>query len=173
MIYLKMVVIGDGGVGKTSLLERYTNESFDDSYIPTIFDNYTKIIEHGGKHYTLQLWDTAGQEEYEHVRKTSYSKTDAFIICFSLVNERSFSNVKHLWNPELQHEWPDGKIILVGTKKDLCDFDGENGNKIKLEKISVEKGNKLAEEIKAVEYYETSAKDNSGITDIFQGSIQA
>ena len=66
-----------------------------------------------------QLWDTAGQEEFERIRVLSYENTTCFIVCFCVADHVSFENVKKLWLPELRRHNPDAKVLLVGTKSDL------------------------------------------------------
>ena len=73
----------------------------------------------------LQLWDTAGQENFDKIRILSYENTKCFIVCFSVVDGVSFSNVKNLWVEEVRQHQPSAKILLVGTKSDLR---GKNGN---------------------------------------------
>lgn len=70
---IQITIIGDGKVGKTSLLYRYTSDKFTENYEPTIFDNYAAIIDIDGESHRIQLWDTAGQEEYDKLRALSYS----------------------------------------------------------------------------------------------------
>jgi len=67
----------------------------------------------------LQLWDTAGQEDYDRLRPMGYPSTDVFIICFSINNRESFTNVIDKWNPEIQHHASATPIVLVGNKTDL------------------------------------------------------
>ena len=66
-----------------------------------------------------QLWDTAGQEEFERIRVLGYENTTCFIVCFCVADFVTFENVKRLWLPELRRHNPDAKILLVGTKSDL------------------------------------------------------
>ena len=118
---IKCVVVGDGAVGKTCLLISYTTNAFPGEYIPTVFDNYAVSVTIGSDTYTLGLFDTAGQEDYDRLRPMSYDKTDVFLVCFSVVSPSSFYNVKEKWLPELQGR-PDTKKVpwvLVGTQTDL------------------------------------------------------
>ena len=91
---IKCVVVGDGAVGKTCLLISYTTNKFPSEYVPTVFDNYAVTVMIGGEPYTLGLFDTAGQEDYDRLRPLSYPQTDVFLVCFSVVNPASYENVK-------------------------------------------------------------------------------
>ncbi len=72
---IKLVVIGDSTVGKTCLLMRYKDNIFPSNYTPTVVENYCKDILIQKKSYSINLWDTAGQEEYERLRQLSYPGT--------------------------------------------------------------------------------------------------
>ncbi len=116
---VKCVVVGDIGVGKTSLLISYAENRFPEPYLPTVFDNITARVEVDGNLVHLALWDTAGPEEYERMRPLSYPETDVFLLCFSVVSMVSFENILRKWKPEVSHHCPKAQVVLVGTKKDL------------------------------------------------------
>ena len=71
------------------------------------------------KEIDAQLWDTAGQEEFERIRILSYENTTCFIVCFCVADYVTFDNVKKLWLPELRRHNPEAKVLLVGTKSDM------------------------------------------------------
>ena len=75
----------------------------------------------GGEPYTLGLFDTAGQEDYDRLRPLSYPQTDVFLVCFSVVSPSSFENVKEKWVPEITHHCQKTPFLLVGTQIDLRD----------------------------------------------------
>lgn len=118
---MKIVVVGDGAVGKTCLLFVYTNNCFPEEYVPTVFDNYQTQVEIDGKTIQLGLWDTAGQEDYDRIRPVSYSGAQVFLICYSVVFPQSFDNIRLKWVPEINHHCGQGAVplILVGLKEDL------------------------------------------------------
>jgi len=165
---VKLVVVGDGAVGKTCLLIAYTSDSFPKEYVPTVFDNYSANVKVSDKTVALSLWDTAGQEDYDRLRPLSYPQTQIFLLCFSVISETSFKNVKTKWWPEVMHHCPT-KNLLVGTKVDLRDDPsfletlGEKG----LKPVSEEQGEQLAADIKALKYMECSALTQKNLRAVF------
>jgi len=175
MTYIKCVVVGDGAVGKTCLLLSYSTNTFPGTYSPTVFDNYTANVMVDGKPIQLGLWDTAGQDEYDHLRPMSYNDTDVFLVCFSLSNRESFDNITVKWIPELQKHAPTVPMLLIGTKLDL-----RNDKKLvseliqkKQPAVSTEEGQKKHAEIGAVSYRECSALTQDGLKAVFDEAIRA
>ncbi|ODV88709.1 hypothetical protein CANCADRAFT_18075, partial [Tortispora caseinolytica NRRL Y-17796] len=115
----KIVVVGDGGCGKTSLLIVYTKGEYPGEYVPTIFETYNKVIEINQRQVELTLWDTAGQEEYDRLRPLSYPETDVFLVCFSIDNRETLEDAFEKWIPECKHFCPFSRIYLIGLKSDL------------------------------------------------------
>ncbi|MFT7815966.1 cell division control protein 42 homolog [Arapaima gigas] len=188
---IKCVVVGDGAVGKTCLLISYTTNKFPSEYVPTVFDNYAVTVMIGGEPYTLGLFDTAGQEDYDRLRPLSYPQTDVFLVCFSVVSPSSFENVREKakcspfnilfpplnvqWVPEISHHCPRTPFLLVGTQVDLRD-DGNTVEKLAKNKqrpLSPESGDKLARELRAVKYVECSALTQRGLKNVFDEAILA
>jgi len=134
MTKCKCVVVGDGSVGKTCMLISYTKNQFPAEYVPTVFDNYCVQIDIDDEELPdvsemqLDLWDTAGQEDYNKLRPLSYEEADVFLICFSTVERSSFDNVRDRWFPEIKPKLPEkgGRLqaLIVGTKTDLRDGTG-------------------------------------------------
>jgi small GTP-binding protein len=152
---VKIVTVGDGTVGKTCLLITYTTNKFPDTYVPTIFDEYAaEVTVSNSLKINLNLWDTAGQEEYDRLRILSYPQTSVFLLCFSIVQPESFKNIRAKWYPEISYNCPTAKIILVGTKLDLKN-DTKILNDLKRQNqriVSHEDAEALRKEIKAQSY---------------------
>ena len=121
-INCKVVLLGETGVGKTCLIERYTKSEFHDNFAPTLggtfiekevtYKKYNKTIK-------FQIWDTAGQEKYRSINKLFYSDANIAILVYDITKRESFDNIRR-WLDEVKEFAPKSiTLILVGNKKDL------------------------------------------------------
>eukprot|EP00092_Neocalanus_flemingeri_P013485 GFUD01014544.1.p1 GENE.GFUD01014544.1~~GFUD01014544.1.p1 ORF type:complete len:197 (+),score=55.42 GFUD01014544.1:48-638(+) len=172
----KIVIIGDGDCGKTSLMVVYCGGKFPTDYIPTVFEVTNKEVEYQGQEIELKLWDTAGQEDYGRLRILAYEDVDVVIMAFSLVSRHSFSNIIERWIPEYKQHLNGTPIVLVGTKKDLIS-DAEKIKNIKmdtgLDPVTTDDIKKLAKKISASAFIECSAFTGDAVQDVFQAVIKA
>ncbi|KAI1826852.1 ras-domain-containing protein [Xylaria intraflava] len=170
----KIVVVGDGGCGKTCLLISYSQGYFPEKYVPTVFENYITYPTHqqSGKTVELALWDTAGQEEYDRLRPLSYPETDLIFVCFAIDCPNSLDNVLDKWYPEVLHFCPYTPLILIGLKSDLrhkktcIEMLKTQG----LTPVTAEQGMTVAKKMGA-QYMECSSKEMVGVDEIFDRAI--
>ena len=171
---VKCVVVGDSGVGKTSLLFTYCCGEFPSEYVPYVFDNYSMQVKVDELTWILTFWDTGLPGEYYHgLRPLSYPNTDVFLVCFSIAEPASFRRVKEYWFPEIKHHCPNTPFILLGTKVDLR---GDRATldmltKKKEEVVSKEEGKRMAKSLKAAKYLECSALTREGVKNVFDEAI--
>jgi len=163
---IKCGVVGDGTVGKTTLLLSYITQAFTTEYTPTVFDNFSAIEEVGDEVINVILWDTAGQDDYAQIRTTCYNncRYDVFLLCFSVIHRDSFDNIKYKWLTELKQNSPGTPFILVGTKIDLRD-DSSNTH------ISQKEGAKRGKDIKAHTYVECSSKNPVSVAKVVMEAV--
>lgn len=123
----------------------------------------------GDEPYTLGLFDTAGQEDYDRLRPLSYPQTDVFLVCFSVTSPASFENVREKWFPEVHHHCPGVPCLIVGTQTDLRDDPSvkEKLAKQRMQPVRKEDGEKMARELGAVKYVECSALTQYKLKDVF------
>jgi Ras-related C3 botulinum toxin substrate 1 len=168
---VKLVVVGDGAVGKTSLLISYATGEFPTEYLPTVFENYTAQMQRTNEMILLHLWDTAGQEDYDRLRPLSYPGADVLLLCFSTISQASYDAIREKWAPEVHHYVPNIPHILVGTKIDLRESKAPDPNSGKYEPITTEQGKAMADEIGAVKYMEVSSKTGKGVNEVFNDAV--
>lgn len=175
VIRRKLVIIGDGACGKTSLLSVFTLGYFPTHYIPTVFENYVTDCRVDGKSVQLALWDTAGQEDYERLRPLAYAKAHVILIGFSVDTPDSLDNVKHKWIEEATERCPGVPIILVGLKKDLREdpVAVEEMRKKSLKFVTAHDGEVAAREIGARKYLECSSLSGEGVDDVFEAATRS
>jgi Ras-related protein Rab-8A len=159
---VKILLIGDSGVGKSCLLLRYSNDIFSPSFIPTIgIDFKIRTIEIDGKRLKLQIWDTAGQERFRTIIAAHYRGAMGIILVYDVTDEKSFVNIKNWIRSIEHHATPDVDKILIGNKCDMSDTSNTLNKK-----ITSEMGQKLADEY-GLKFIETSAKNNINVDNAF------
>jgi len=168
-IQRKVVVVGDGGCGKTSLLNVFLNGFFPQVYEPTIFENHAHDVHVDDQIVELALWDTAGQEDFDRLRSLSYPDSHVVMICFSVDNPISLENVETKWIEDVLEHCPGVKVVLVALK---CDLRDDHNVRQKLARREMhpcgyEEGLAVARQIRASRYMECSAKHNRGVTEVF------
>ncbi len=167
----KIVILGDGACGKTSLLNVFTRGYFPQVYEPTVFENYVHDIFIDGQAVQLSLWDTAGQEEFDRLRSLSYSDTHTIMLCFSVDSPDSLENVQTKWVGEIADHCEGVNLVLVALKCDLRnnEEDAEEDQQVTPGKrlITYEEGLDVAKKIGALRYLECSGKKNRGVNEAF------
>jgi small GTP-binding protein len=153
----KLILIGNSGVGKSSILNRYMNKAFEESYKCTIgVDFLMKSIEINGKTVKLQLWDTAGQEKYKSMVASYYRGANVALVVFDITSHESFDSLP-LWIENYYKNGPEQKnIILIGNKKDMIE-----------ERQVTQEEAELFSQTNNMIYFETSAKDGDNIDYVF------
>ena len=156
---LKIVLIGESGVGKTSIIYQFIDKSFLYDQQTTIGGTFAtkKVKCSNGKILKLEIWDTAGQEKYRSVTKMFYKDADAAILVYDITSKNSFDGLKNYWLKEVRDSSEKNVILIIlGNKSDLFER----------EQVDNEEANAFAKELNAL-FFTTSAKDSSTINKIF------
>lgn len=152
----KLLIIGDSGVGKSSLLLRFSDNTFTGSYITTIgVDFKIKTVNLDGQKVKLQIWDTAGQERFRTITSTYYRGTHGVVIVYDVTNGETFANVKR-WLQEIDQNCDVVNSVLVGNKNDTPE------RKV----VLTEDAQRFADSMN-IQLFETSAKDNINVEEMF------
>ncbi|XP_022106074.1 ras-related protein Rab-35-like [Acanthaster planci] len=152
----KLLIIGDSGVGKSSLLLRFADNTFSGTYITTIgVDFKIRTIDLNGERVKLQIWDTAGQERFRTITSTYYRGTHGVIVVYDVTSADSFVNVKR-WLHEIEQNCDVVSRILVGNKNDCPE------KKV----VLTEDATNFAEQM-GIQLFETSAKENINVEEMF------
>lgn len=155
---IKLLLIGDSGVGKSCLLLRYSDDSFTSSFITTIgIDFKIKTIMCGDAKVKLQIWDTAGQERFRTITTAYYRGAMGILLVYDVTDEGTFINVRNWMKQIDQNAAENVNRVLIGNK---CDADPSE------RKVPTEKGKALADEY-GIKFFETSAKLNVNVDESF------
>jgi len=159
MINLKVIVVGDFAVGKTSLCRRYATGMFSEDYKQTLgVDIFTKRVE--VKDFgtvILSLWDTAGQEKFRKMYPRYYKGARYGLVVYDISSRETFKSIA-MWVEEIRKHAGDIPIILVGNKADLEPY----------REVSKEEGEKIARELNLVGFIEASARTGSNVSEAFE-----
>ena len=154
----KIVLLGEAGVGKSSIVLRYVTDSFKTDAEGTVGASYMgKIVNFNDRLVKLNIWDTAGQERYHSLAKMYYRDANAALLVYDVTNSDSFDGMIRWYNEVKQNSNPGIVVAIAANKEDL----------IENEKIEHHKTMKFAESINAV-FNRTSAKSSYGIEQIFK-----
>ena len=157
---LKVVLLGDSGVGKTCIIKQFIEHKFDKGVLSSLSAQFvSKTIEYVdfGKAIKFDIWDTVGQEKYRAMTKIFYKDAKVIILVFDLTSLKSFKAIEEYWCEEIKNNCDgDPVIALVGNKTDLYSE----------KKVDVDDAKDLAKKMKAI-FQLTSAKNNDGITNLF------
>jgi small GTP-binding protein len=162
----KITVLGDGGVGKTSLINKYTKGTFEKDYVKTIgaqFSRYDKKID--GDLINLLFWDIAGQDDFTFLQPLFYKESKASIIVYSLEKNNlgleSFNHINN-WYKQLKKYCENIPVVIFANKSDLINY-----NELKLQYIE-----NVVKKYEFDGYYITSAKTGQGVIDAFNSLIK-
>ncbi|KAM8915407.1 rho-related GTP-binding protein RhoV-like [Spinachia spinachia] len=172
---LSCMLVGDGAVGKTSMIISYIFNGYNSDYRQTAFDVFTGSVHVDGVPTRIKLIDTAGQEEFGHLRSLCYAHVDVFVLCFSLVHPVSLDNVTSKWIPQIRAGNETSPVLLVGTQSDLCHnvdtllhLDQQSARP-----VDGSRARRLARGIRAQGYVECSALTQHNLKDAFDRAIRA
>jgi small GTP-binding protein len=159
-IACKVVLIGESGVGKTSIIAQFTSGKFDPDTVTSLSAQYvSKTIEFHNlqKAIKFDIWDTAGQEKYRALAKIFYKDAKVICLVYDITSEKTFNEIKTYWYEMVKsHADPDVLIAVVANKSDLYDN----------AEVKNEEGEEFAKSIGAL-FQSTSAKSDTGITNLF------
>ena len=159
----KFIIIGESSVGKSCIIMRYTEDRFTDSFLTTVgVDFKVKEVSVDGQLVKLQVWDTAGQEQFHTITKSYFRGAHGILLVFDVGKRETFEKT-HMWMESIHESAAENvDVVLVGNKIDLPPDERA---------ISAEDGENLAREF-MVPYFETSAKTGDGITQVFDALIR-
>lgn len=162
----KLVLLGEAAVGKTSLINRYVEGAFSEDYKPTLGANIIRKdvnLDDSNAKIRLIVWDLAGQEKYNVIRSMYFQGCVGALLVYDVTRHNTFSEIKNKWLADFQkYVKKEGAYILIGNKIDLED------QRI----VQTEEGKKLANEVNACDFIETSAKLGNNVEKAFQNLVK-
>lgn len=157
-LHIKLLMLGDTGVGKTCLLLRYAYETFSTTFITTIgIDFKIKHIDLDNTRVKLQIWDTAGQERFRTITLSYFKGAHGILLVYDVIDRETFESIAEWLEQIKEHADAEVNVILVGNK---CDVDDKR-------QVSVAEGQALADEY-SLQFFETSARNNINVDEAFR-----
>ena len=169
----KIVLVGDSGVGKTTLIFANLHNKFVSGVYPLWDIQSIFARAPDGKPYFYELWDTISHEDYDCLRPLQYPNADFFLVCFSTVDPKSLENVSEKWIPEISRHCPGTPFFLVGTQIDLKE-DRATMDRLASKNqalISSAMGREIAKKVGAAKYLECSSLTMEGVRNVVDQSI--
>jgi len=162
-LMFKFALLGDSATGKTSLINRYVDQKFNENYQPSLGVNIViKDLEDKNIKVRLILWDIAGQDRYELSRRMFFEGCTGALFVYDITRPSTLENVESKWYPDLTtYGNKASSFLLIGNKSDLND----------LRKVSTEEGKKIAERMNAIDFIETSAKSGENVEKAFSNLL--
>mmetsp|Transcript_24032 Transcript_24032/g.26677 ORF Transcript_24032/g.26677 Transcript_24032/m.26677 type:complete len:207 (+) Transcript_24032:68-688(+) len=160
----KILIIGDSGVGKSSILVRYVDQTFSTAPVTLGVDFKEKTLQHDESTFKLRIYDTAGQEKFSSMTSSFYRGASAIILVYDVTEPESFEHISSWYSSSERYARKGVPYIIVGNKMDLVTKDEPT--------ISQQKAKFLADK-KNLPYFEVSAKTNRCIDDLFLKTVMA
>ena len=156
----KVVLVGESGVGKTSIITQFIDQTFQEDQQSTTGGTFStkSVVCEGGKILKFEIWDTAGQEKYRSLTTMFYKDANAAVMVYDVTRKESFDEIKNYWSNQIKENSPENIILVIaGNKSDL----------IEQETVDEEEARNFAKELNAI-FISTSAKSSEGINSLFE-----
>lgn len=164
MNYVRLLIIGNSGVGKSNVMNRYFYNKFSKNVASTIgIDFACKSIKISETEYKIQCWDASGDSRFKSIVKSYYRGADCILLVYDVSNRKSFTDLVEFWLPEIEKLNPEAHLVLIGNKADL---QGQVARQVELEE-----GMELAVLLK-IPFFETSAAENTSIETAFRAAVE-
>ena len=160
ILTIKVVLLGETAVGKSSLIARFVNDTFSQNFVPTMAGCYSSKIQEyveDKKKLKFEIWDTAGQERYRSITKIFYKDASVAILVYDITRKDTFQEIKNYWYKEVRDNSNENIVIAIaGNKIDCYEYEEVNKNEVQ----------EFSDQIGAI-YKGTSAKSGNGVEDLF------
>ena len=156
----KVVLVGESGVGKTSIITQFIDQTFQEDIQSTTGGTFStkSVVCDGGKVLQFEIWDTAGQEKYRSLTTMFYKDANAAVMVYDVTRKESFEELKNYWSGQIRDSSPENIILAIaGNKSDLIEH----------EVVDEGEARDFAKELGAI-FVSTSAKNSEGINNLFE-----